>query len=107
MADDAIRANPVCTGFIQSLESKTYLYSILLLGNLKFERINSQECECRLTHSYSHMEKSILNGRECGADVEAVHKISNLLETGLSKRVLTVLLTLLEQGYSAESLVHA
>ena len=51
------------------------------------------------------MEKSTVNGRESGADVEAVHKISNLLETGLSKRVLTVLLMLLEQGYSAESLV--
>ena len=51
------------------------------------------------------MEKNNLNGRESGADVEAVHRISTLLETGLSKRVLTVLLMLLEQGYSAESLV--
>jgi len=54
----------------------------------------------------SIMERSSLNERESGVDVDAVHQISNLLETGLSKRVLTVLLMLLEQGYSAESLVR-
>lgn len=47
------------------------------------------------------MDKTLENR---GEEVDSLHKLSTLLQTGLNKRTIALLLKLIEEGYDPESL---
>ena len=48
------------------------------------------------------MDNKILENR--GDEVDSIHKLSTLLQTGLNKRTIALLIQLIENGYDPESL---
>ena len=48
------------------------------------------------------MDNKILENR--GDEVDSIHKLSTLLQTGLNKRTIALLLKLIEDGYDPEAL---
>jgi mitotic-spindle organizing protein 1 len=47
------------------------------------------------------MDKTLENR---GEEVDSLHKLSTLLQTGLNKRTIALLLQLIEEGYDPEAL---
>ena len=48
------------------------------------------------------MDNKILENR--GDEVDSIHKLSTLLQTGLNKRTIALLIQLIENGYDPEAL---